>query len=98
MGQRGDSYEIIAVNDGSKDRSGEVLHALHCEYPAILRVYRHVQNRGYGTALRTGVRMAKGDVLVFMDCDGQHLAAEIEDLLAQIPPYDLVVGYRTKGV
>ncbi len=62
----------------------------------LCRVARHVANRGYGTALRTGVHLAKGEVVVFMDCDGQHMAAEIEDLLAQIPPYDLVVGYRTK--
>jgi len=94
--QNGHTYEIIAVNDGSKDRSGEVLHGLQCEFPEILRVARHVMNRGYGTALRTGVRLASGEVVVFMDCDGQHMAAEIKDLISQIPPYDLVVGYRTK--
>lgn len=90
------SYEIIAVNDGSRDGSAGVLRGLQNEYPGILRMVRHVANRGYGTALRTGVRLARGDVVVFMDCDGQHQASEIGRLLECLPPYDLVVGCRTK--
>jgi glycosyltransferase involved in cell wall biosynthesis len=58
-------------------------------------VVHHLYNRGYGAALRTGIRVARGGIVVLMDADGQHTANDIPLLLEHIPPYDLVVGYRT---
>lgn len=90
------NYEIIAVDDGSTDNSLTVLRGLQDQYER-LRVAHHLHNRGYGAALRTGVRLARGEILVFMDADGQHIPEDILLLLKHIPPYDLVVGYRTRN-
>lgn len=88
-------FEIIAINDGSRDDTQEVLNSLQIEYPQHLRVARHVVNKGYGAAWRTGVRLARGKLLVSMDSDGQHVAAEIPRMVRMIPPGDMVVGART---
>ncbi len=89
------SFEVVAVNDGSSDSSEEILLGLQKEYPECLRLVSHVYNKGNGAALRTGIRLAKGDIVVFMDSDGQHDAEEMPKLLEKIPTYDLVVGART---
>ena len=61
-----EKFAIIVVDDGSTDRTKEV-----CEkYPVT--VYRHTVNKGYGAALKTGIRKATTDKVVFMDSDGQH--------------------------
>jgi glycosyltransferase involved in cell wall biosynthesis len=90
------SFEIVAVDDGSNDHSLECLQHLQERY-GCLRVAHHQYNRGYGSALRTGIRLARGEIVVCMDADGQHLPAEIPPLLDNIPPYDLVVGCRTEN-
>jgi len=90
----GFDFEIVAVDDGSRDRSLEILRGLQRSLPQ-LRVVHHLYNRGYGSALRTGIRVARGEVVVLMDADGQHTAEDIPLLLEHLPPYDLVVGYRT---
>jgi len=90
------SFEIMAVDDGSNDGSLECLQGLQQRY-GCLRVAHHQYNRGYGAALRTGIRLARGEIVVCMDADGQHIPAEIPHLLDKIPPYDLVVGCRTEN-
>jgi glycosyltransferase involved in cell wall biosynthesis len=89
------SFEIIAVDDGSRDRTADVLRQLKETYPEGLRVARHMRNMGNGAALRTGIRLARGEVVVTMDADGQHSPADISKLSSQIPPNDLVIGART---
>lgn len=84
-------YEIVVIDDGSKDDTAEV--AGH----AGAVVYRHPYNIGNGAAIKSGIRVASGDILVFMDADGQHDPADIQELLAFFPDYDMVVGARTKG-
>lgn len=84
-------YEIIVIDDGSKDGTAEV--ASH----AGAVVYRHPYNIGNGAAIKSGIRVASGDILVFMDADGQHDPADIQELLAFFPDYDMVVGARTKA-
>lgn len=85
-----DSFEIIVVDDGSSDATA----ALAAEAGA--QVVAHPYNIGNGAAVKTGVRQASGDVVVLMDADGQHDPSDIPTLLADIGPYDMVVGARTK--
>jgi glycosyltransferase involved in cell wall biosynthesis len=88
-------FEIVAVDDGSKDETRETLNHLRSRHPGYLVVVRHLANRGNGAALRSGIRVARGDIVVTMDADGQHSPEDIPALLREMPPYDLVVGART---
>jgi glycosyltransferase involved in cell wall biosynthesis len=81
--------EIIVVDDGSEDATAR--EARDCG--AI--VYSHPYNIGNGAAIKTGIRTATGDILVFMDGDGQHDPAYIETMLSYFPDYDMVVGARS---
>ncbi|MBU0994019.1 MAG: glycosyltransferase family 2 protein [Proteobacteria bacterium] len=81
--------DIIVVNDGSSDDTGKEAEK------AGARVFSHPYNLGNGASVKTGIRAAKGDFLVFMDGDGQHTPEDIEKLLAYLPDYDMVVGERT---
>jgi dolichol-phosphate mannosyltransferase len=84
--------DILVVNDGSTDRTGELLARLNG-----IRVITHPQNRGYGAALASAFAFALQhdyDVLVTMDCDGQHEPARIPVLLEAIHDADIVSGSR----
>jgi glycosyltransferase involved in cell wall biosynthesis len=81
LAQEMGAYEIIFVDDGSKDGTGEELKALRAEIPA-LRVLRHVRNLGQSRGIRTGVMAAKGATIVTLDGDGQNDPADIPKLLA----------------
>jgi glycosyltransferase involved in cell wall biosynthesis len=81
--------EIIVVNDASTDDTGSVAK----EAGAI--VYSHPYNIGNGAAIKSGIRIASGEVLVFMDGDGQHDPHDIGRFLECFPEYDMVVGTRS---
>lgn len=84
--------EVIVVNDGSSDNTQEVAEQ------AGAKVLTHPYSKGNGAAIKTGARAASGDVIVFMDADGQHDPRDISSLLEKIEQgYDLVVGARQKG-
>jgi len=83
--------EIIVIDDASTDRSAEIAAR------AGVRVIRHRVNKGYGAALKTGIRAAVGDVIVMMDADGEHDTAQIQRLLDAMGDNDMVVGARGKG-
>lgn len=86
------THEIIVVNDGSTDSTQAV--AEH----AGATVVTHPYSKGNGAAIKTGARAATGDVIIFMDADGQHDPQDIPKLLEKINQgYDLVVGARQKG-
>jgi glycosyltransferase involved in cell wall biosynthesis len=84
-------FEVIVVNDGSRDNTGETARN------AGAIVYNHPYNIGNGAAVKSGIRIASGDIIVLMDGDGQHDPKDINDLLKYFPDYDMVVGSRSKG-
>jgi glycosyltransferase involved in cell wall biosynthesis len=96
LSQSGSSFEVIAVDDGSEDSTIDALRELKGIYKDQFHFIRHLYNRGNGAALRSGASVARGEIVVFMDADGQHSPAEIHNLLDRIPPYDLVIGARQK--
>jgi len=84
--------EILVVNDGSSDATEAV-----CLEHGV-RVLNRPARTGNGAAIKAGTRAAKGDILVFMDADGQHDPDEIQALLAEFDRgYDMVIGARTAG-
>lgn len=90
-------FEVVAVDDGSGEPTVDALRGLVSEFSDRLTVVRHLTNRGNGAALRSGIRVARGAVVVTMDADGQHDPQYIPRLLKEIPPYDLVIGARLEG-
>jgi glycosyltransferase involved in cell wall biosynthesis len=95
--ERASTAEIIIVDDGSVDGTKETCLAIRQEFPDLVRVVTHLRNRGYGASLRSGCAIAAGEILIFMDADGQHQPGEIPKLLDHIPPYDMVIGTRGPG-
>jgi glycosyltransferase involved in cell wall biosynthesis len=83
--------EVIVVDDGSSDQSAEIALS------AGANVIRHPYNIGNGAAIKSGMRAARGRLIVLMDGDGQHKPEDIPNLLAETTKYDMVVGARAKG-
>ncbi|WP_250657345.1 glycosyltransferase family 2 protein [Alkalimarinus coralli] len=82
-------YEIIIVNDGSTDETSSI-----CQSYGVLEV-KHPYSKGNGAAVKAGARVASGDILVFMDADGQHKPSDVHRLLEKLETgYDMVVGAR----
>jgi glycosyltransferase involved in cell wall biosynthesis len=86
-------FEIVLVDDGSRDGSGELIDAF-CARDARIRSLRHECNIGYGAALRSGLRYARGELVFFSDADLQFDLSEIEKLLEHSDRFDIVAGYR----
>ena len=88
-------YEIIIVNDGSKDKTGQIADGL-ARTNSHIRVIHHPKNLGYGEALKSGFYNAKYDTIVYTDGDGQFDFAEVTRFLEKTEDYDLIIGYRLK--
>ena len=89
-----DRYEIVVVNDGSRDRTGEIADRLAADNPR-LKVVHHPVNRGYGGAVTSGIRACTQPWVVLCDGDGQFEASDIARLAAKAPQCDVVAGYRS---
>jgi glycosyltransferase involved in cell wall biosynthesis len=82
-------FEILVVNDGSSDETATLAKR------AGANVHNHPYNIGNGASVKSGIRHATGDILVFMDGDSQHDPEDIGKLLEYFPEYDMVVGARS---
>lgn len=83
--------EIVVVDDGSTDATPDVAAE------AGARVVSHTRNRGYGAALKSGIRASSRDYVLFCDADGQHRPEDVARIVEQADRYDMVVGVRSKA-
>jgi glycosyltransferase involved in cell wall biosynthesis len=83
-------FEVIVINDGSDDATAERARR------AGANVVSHPHRIGYGAAIKTGIRYARGKIIVMLDGDGQHDPADIPRLIEKIGPYDVVIGARSR--
>jgi glycosyltransferase involved in cell wall biosynthesis len=89
-------YEIVVVDDASSDGTAERAERFAADcWQCPVRVLRAMENRGAGAARKTGIRQARGEVVVMLDADGSYPAAAIPALLRWFPAYDQVNGART---
>ncbi len=88
-----DDLEIIIVDDGSRDRTGEIADRLAAEIPEVRAVHNH-PNLGYGGALQRGFREATGNWIFYTDGDGQFDLNELPRVLPLLEQYDVVSCYR----
>ena len=89
-----DDYEVIVINDGSQDYTGEMLEELAKVYPRV-RIINHSKNKGYGGALRSGFSESKKEWIFYTDGDAQYDPRELVDLVQAVSPEtDIVNGYK----
>lgn len=87
--------EVIVVDDGSQDGTPALLERLTARFPT-LRIVRHLSNRGYGAAVRSGFETARLPWIFVMDADNQFDPAEVSALVARAGEADIVAGYRRR--
>lgn len=88
-----EDFEVVVVDDGSVDGTGDIVAKYALRVPQV-RLVRHEENRGYGAAVTTALRAARGELVAFTDSDGQFTLLDLPLLLAKIDQHDVVLGYR----
>ncbi len=88
-------YEILIIDDGSRDKTAQVVQEAIKEYPNV-RLIKHSSNKGYGAALMTGFSNASKEWVFFSDSDLQFDLSEINKLTQYSNSYDIIIGYRIK--
>lgn len=83
------NYEIIVVNDGSNDNTQEILNKIDG-----IKIVRHRKNKGNGAAIKTGIKVALHDHVLFFDADGQHNPEYIRDFIPYLGKYEMIAGSR----
>lgn len=94
-----ETFEIIAVDDGSRDATGAIADRLAAAHPDVVRAVHHPTNLGYGEALRSGFGAARYELLAFTDGDRQFRVADLARLtarLAEPDAPDIVAGFRIR--
>jgi len=94
-----ETFEIVIVDDGSRDATGTIADELAAAHPGVVRAVHHPTNLGYGSALLSGFRAARHEFVAFTDGDRQFRVADLARLterLAEPDQPDAVVGYRIK--
>ncbi|MBI3749820.1 MAG: glycosyltransferase family 2 protein [Chloroflexi bacterium] len=94
-----DTFEIIAVDDGSRDATASIAERLAERHPDVVRLVRHPVNLGYGAALRSGFATSRYELVAFTDGDRQFRVADLGRLTARLAAPDspdVVVGFRIK--
>lgn len=89
------NYEIIAINDGSSDKSLKILTNLE-KNKDLSRVINHDKNEGYGASLKDGIKSSKYDHILIIDADGTYPIQEIPDLVKMTSKFDMIIGARVK--
>jgi glycosyltransferase involved in cell wall biosynthesis len=87
------TYEIIVVNDGSKDNTSIVVNEF-AKNNSNVRLIEHQKNKGYGEGLKSGISAARYEYIFFTDSDLQFDLNELKIFIGYVPEYDMVVGYR----
>jgi glycosyltransferase involved in cell wall biosynthesis len=86
-------YEVLIVDDGSKDNTAQIVRQWSLKNPRV-RLVQHQKNQGYGAAIRTGLKQAVKDYIFLADGDNQFKVSDIEKLFSKIDGCDLVTGFR----
>ncbi len=90
MAKAGFEYEVIVVDDGSTDRTAEISRSKD------ITLIQHKHNRGTGSAVMTGIKHAKGEIIVTTDADNTYPNQDIPRLIKEMQSYDMVVGWRQR--
>jgi len=90
-------YEIIVVDDGSKDKTSNILYSLKEENKEI-KIITHKENRGYGPALTEGIKHTNKEFILLMDADGQFRINSLCAFWDKRDNYDFILGYRKEGI
>jgi glycosyltransferase involved in cell wall biosynthesis len=97
LASTGEPHEVVIVDDGSPDRSGEIADALARENPSV-RVIHHPRNLGYGAAVRTGLAACRYEFICMTDGDDEYEVDDFRKLLRLRDSYDLVITFRYKRI